>query len=165
MLTGIWAAVLFTLQLKKHVINILLIVVCRFSDDELHLNGLFIETVRESISLSGCWQYLPWCCCCRPHARLAKGRSTLTHSSSSTWSQAQAYWPQITPGPSLKRPRLHMHAHTPSPPDVPLGWNWEQEGPQQINNTYWFCVIWLSGCHNAIIGQGQHVCAGARYSE
>lgn len=50
--------VLFTLQSKQQVINILLIVAWCFSGAGLHLNGLFIETVEESISLSGYRQYL-----------------------------------------------------------------------------------------------------------
>ena len=58
MLRGIRAAKLFTLQSKQGVVNIPLIVVCRFSDAGPHLNGVFIETVRESISLSGYRQYL-----------------------------------------------------------------------------------------------------------
>lgn len=53
MLRGIWAAELFILQSEQQVVNIPLVVVCRFSDAGPHLNGFFIETVRESISLSG----------------------------------------------------------------------------------------------------------------
>ncbi len=69
----------------------------------------------------------------------------------------------------------HTHAHsnsctcthTPPPLDAPLGCNWEQGGPQQINKTYWFSVIWLSRCHNDIIGKDQCVCVctGTCYSE
>lgn len=48
-LRGTRAGVLFTLQSEKQVINIPLIVACRFSDVGLHLNGIFIETAGESL--------------------------------------------------------------------------------------------------------------------
>lgn len=90
---------------KKQLINILVIVVCHFSGAALHLNRLFIETVQESISLSGKWQYLPWCCCCHTQA---KSLSTLTPNSSFTQSHVAAHQPLITPGPSWKRRFPHL---------------------------------------------------------
>lgn len=161
-LRGIWAAVLFTLQLKKLVINILLIVVCRFSDAKLHLNGLFIETVRESISLSALMLLL----LLSPY-KAGKGAVHMnlqqllyTELGTSTWATDNTKTTLKETSPCMYA-IVHAQAHTLPSLDVPLGCNWEQGGPQQINKTYWFSVIWLSGCHNGIIGQDQCVCAQA----
>lgn len=100
MLRGIWAAELFTLQWKQQVVNIPLVVVCRFSDAGPHLNGFFIETVRESISLSGnISNIFTDVVAVAPAQGPTKGLSTWTHNSSLTWSHVQARRALITPGP------------------------------------------------------------------
>lgn len=112
---------------KKQLINILVIVVCHFSGAVLHLNSLFIETVQESISLSGKWQYLPWCCCWS----VAKSKSkepvhtdseqflyTKSHSGTSATDNTRTILKETVPSSSI-----HVH--------IALGFKREQGFPNR----------------------------------